>query len=271
MSDRSRQPRSDFLTAYGVLIHYEIWGDSGPDVILVPGITSPAPMWGFVAERMAAFARVFVMDVRGRGLSDRRETLSYRERDCARDVIALARRLHRPLIVGHSMGGRIGVAAAAFAPELFSGLIAADPPVSGPGRRHYPTPLVWYLDAMEELANGGGYEAARRATPTWSEELTALRAKWLPTCSREAVIGAYNSFHEDSMHELLPRVMCPTLLLYAEHGDTIREEDAAEFVDLLPDGQAQRIDDAGHMIPYDQLTPFVDAVRAFVTEHGATR
>lgn len=259
------RPQSLFLMADGVLQHRMVWGDSGPDMILVPGITSPAALWGFVAERLADFARVHVVDVRGRGLSDHRPGLPYGERDCAGDILALAARLDRPILLGHSMGARIAVAAAAREPERFRCLVAADPPVSGPGRRPYPAQLDWYLEAIAEVSNGGGAEAARRAVPHWSDEQVELRATWLPTCSVEAVAAAYRSFHEDSMHELLPAVACPTLLLYAEQGGVISDADAAEVVDLLPAGRAVRIDGAGHMIPWDQLDAFVAEVRQFVT------
>jgi len=262
------RPRSLFLSPGGVLQHRLVWGESGPDMILVPGITSPAALWGFVAERLAAFARVHVVDVRGRGLSDHRPDLSYRERDCAADILALADTLDRPILLGHSMGARIGVAAAARAPERFRCLIAVDPPVSGPGRRPYPAQLDWYLEAIAEVSNGGGIEAARRAVPHWNEEQVALRATWLPTCSVEAVTQAYHSFHEDSMHDLLPAVACPSLLIYAEQGGVISDADAAEIVNLLPSGRAVRIDGAGHMIPWDQLDAFVETVRDYLTRQA---
>ena len=88
--------------------------------------------------------------------------------------------------------------------------------------------------------------------------------EWLPTCDRHAVVESYKSFHEEDLHGDLPRITVDTLLLYAEKGDTVREADADEIVGALKRGRKQRIDGAGHMIPFDQLDRFVSAVHAFL-------
>lgn len=265
----SLRPTSRYLKNKGVLQHCQVWKGKGPDLLLIPGITMPAPMWGFVAERLASFSCVHVMDVRGRGLSDHTPGLSYKLADLAEDALAAAAALDNPILVGHSMGARIAVAAAAAGGGNFSRLIAVDPPVSGPGRRPYPSPLDWYIDAIREVSEGGGLEAARRAVPHWPEEQIELRATWLPTCSEEAVTQTYRSFHEESLHDLLPLVRCPTLLLYAGLGGVITDEDAAEFVGLLPDGKAVKVDRAGHMIPWDRFDIFVAEVKAFALSKTA--
>lgn len=261
----SSRPTSRYLKNRGVLQHYQVWDGEGPDLLLIPGITMPAPMWGFVAERLASFSRVHVMDVRGRGLSDHTPGLSYKLADLAEDALAVAATLENPVLLGHSMGARIGVAAAAADSGAFSRLIAVDPPVSGPGRRSYPSPLNWYIDAIREVSEGGGLEAARRAVPNWPEEQIELRATWLPTCSEEAVAETYRSFHEESLHDLLPLVNCPTLLMYAELGGVISDEDAEEFVGSVPAATSVKVTGAGHMIPWDRLDAFVAEIEAFMS------
>lgn len=84
------------------LIHYP---GPGPQMLLIPGITSPAITWGFVAERLAARFDVHVLDVRGRGLSAAGD-LDYTLDAMADDAIAVvaAAGLHRPVVLGHSMG-----------------------------------------------------------------------------------------------------------------------------------------------------------------------
>ena len=103
-------------------------------VILIPGITSPAVTWGFVAERFGRHVDTYVLDVRGRGLSSSGPGLDYSLDAQAADVVALAQALglKRYTLVGHSMGGRIAVRAARSQPAGLSQLIIVDPPVSGP-------------------------------------------------------------------------------------------------------------------------------------------
>ena len=61
-----------------------------------------------------------------------------------------------------------------------------------------------------------------------------------------------------------PKLAAPTLLIYAEKGGTISDAEADEIVRALKQGRKQRIDGAGHMIPWDRLDAFVSAVHEFV-------
>ena len=67
------QPRgeSGYVEAGGTRLHYLSYGQRGPQLVIVPGITSPAITWEFVAEELARDYRVYTIDVRGRGLSDK--------------------------------------------------------------------------------------------------------------------------------------------------------------------------------------------------------
>ena len=57
------------VAANQVRLHYLRYGGKGHALVLIPGITSPAITWGFVAEKLAQFFDVYVLDIRGRGLS----------------------------------------------------------------------------------------------------------------------------------------------------------------------------------------------------------
>src|ERR1700730_590369 len=100
--------------ANGIRQHYIRYGGQGIPLILIPGITSPAITWGFVGERFGRHFDTYVLDVRGRGLSESRSDLDYRLDACAKDLVAFAEvlGLSNYVLVGHSMGGRIAIRAA---------------------------------------------------------------------------------------------------------------------------------------------------------------
>ena len=135
--------------------------------------------------------------------------------------------------------------------------------LAGQGRRPYPLPLDWYLESIDAVSRGLGYEQMKKSLP-WSEEHLELRMEWLPTCDRAAVIESHKSFQEEEIHSDLPKLAAPTLLIYAEKGGTISDAEADEIVRALKQGRKQRIDGAGHMIPWDRLDAFVSAVHEFV-------
>lgn len=235
-------------------------------VIIVPGITSPAMTWTFVGERFGLAFDTYVLDVRGRGLSEASATLDYGLSAQAADVVDFADALGLAgySIVGHSMGGRIGARAAAQAPAGLRRLVMVDPPVSGPGRRAYPAALPWYVDSIALAREGIDAEGMRRFCPTWSEVHLRVRAEWLHTCDERAVRTSFEGFQGDDFHGDLARVKVPTLLITAERGDVVRPEDVAEMRELLPGLAEARVAGAGHMIPYDNEEGFYRAFGEFL-------
>jgi N-formylmaleamate deformylase len=253
------------VQANGIRQHYLRYGGVGATLILVPGITSPAITWGFVAERLAERFDVYVLDVRGRGLSQAGPGLDYGIDVCADDIsgFCAALSLAAPMALGHSMGARHLIRAAARG-GIFDRLLLIDPPVSGPGRRAYPAKLAWYLDSMALACAGIDAEGLRVFSPTWTEEQRCLRAAWLHTCDERAVIASFKGFSDDDIHADLPRVAVPTVLVAAEQGGVIGEADVEEIHRLNPKIAAVRVAGAGHMIPWDNLEGFLAALEPYL-------
>ncbi|WP_144641677.1 alpha/beta fold hydrolase, partial [Bordetella genomosp. 13] len=186
--------------ANGIRQHYLRYGGAQADrdpVIIVPGITSPAVTWGYVAERFGQVFDTYVLDVRGRGLSQADASLDYGLDAQAADVLAFAQALglERYSLVGHSMGARIGIRAARTQPAALARLVMVDPPVSGPGRRPYPAKLPWYVGSMAQARAGMTAEDMLAYCPTWTEEQRQLRAQWLHTCDERAILASFDGFH----------------------------------------------------------------------------
>ncbi|GLC91087.1 alpha/beta hydrolase [Cupriavidus sp. TA19] len=258
--------------ANGIRQHYLRYGGNVDEraardaVIIVPGITSPAVTWGFVGERLGTCLDTYILDVRGRGLSSAEPELDYGLDAQARDVVAFAEALglQRYSVVGHSMGARIGLRAAAGRPGGLARLVMVDPPVSGPGRRPYPAQLPWYVDSIRLSRDGTDLEGMRRFCPTWTDEQLRLRAEWLHTCNEDAVVRSFEDFHRDDIHADMPKVRVPTLLVTAGRGDVVKPEDVAEIRTLLPGVLVSHVANAGHMIPWDDEAGFYAALGDFL-------
>jgi N-formylmaleamate deformylase len=260
------------VAANGIRQHYLRYGGAGgarserAAIILIPGITSPAITWGFVGDVLGRAFDTYVIDVRGRGLSEASPTLDYRLDAQGDDVVALAASLglKRFVLVGHSMGARIVARAAAHKPAGLESVVLVDPPVSGPGRREYPGKTPWYVDSMALARDGVNAEAMRAFCPTWSDNDLRLRAEWLHTCDERAVLESYEGFHTDDFHADAAQLHVPSLLITAERGDVVRDEDVAELQRATPSMQHVRVPDAGHMIPWDNAAGFYAAFGDFL-------
>lgn len=102
-------------TADGVTIHYETIG-SGPDLLLVHGLTDSALTWGPVTGLLAEHYRVTTLDLRGMGRSG--DSDDYDAAGMVRDLAAVvaAAGLEDPLVVGHSLGGIVASGYSGLAP-----------------------------------------------------------------------------------------------------------------------------------------------------------
>lgn len=263
------------VQANGIRQHYLRFGGAhvGRDpVIIVPGITSPAVTWAFVAEHIGKTFDTYVLDVRGRGLSSASDALDYSLDAQAADLNAFAMALgfERYSVIGHSMGARIGIRAARSQPAGMARLAMIDPPVSGPGRRSYPSQLPWYIDSIRQAREGMSAEAMRAFCPTWTNEQLALRAQWLHTCDERAIRTSFEGFHADDIHADLPLLKIPALLVTAGRGDVVRDEDVKEIRGLVPQLEHVRVQDAGHMIPWDDEAGFYAALGDFLGAALAT-
>jgi N-formylmaleamate deformylase len=260
------------VRANGIRQHYLRFGGAsgaraGRDpVIIVPGITSPAATWAFVGERFGQQFDTYVLDVRGRGLSESSDTLDYSLDAQAADLLALAGALglSRYSVVGHSMGGRIGVRAARTAGPAMARLVMVDPPVSGPGRRAYPAKLPWYVDSIRLARAGIDAEGMRAFCPTWTEEQLRVRAQWLHTCDERAMLASFEGFHTDDIHADLPHVKAAAMLMTAGRGDVVLAQDVQEIQNLLPAIVTSHVANAGHMIPWDDEEGFYRAFGDFL-------
>ncbi|MCU1513598.1 MAG: hypothetical protein JWO10_688 [Microbacteriaceae bacterium] len=112
----------------GVPIAYGVSG-TGPDMVLVHGSGGFHQWWHLVAPALETRWRLIVIDLSGHGDSGHRATRSdYTPERWAAEVLAVidAVGAEHPVFVGHSMGGRIGLAAASMRPDAFAGLVLID-------------------------------------------------------------------------------------------------------------------------------------------------
>lgn len=255
------------VRANGIRQHYLRYGGKGAPLVLIPGITSPAITWGFVGERLGRTYDTYVLDVRGRGLSETGPDLDYSLDTYVKDAsgFAAALKLDRYRLVGHSMGARIAARMGRTEGAKLERVALIDPPLSGPGRRPYVKSLSFYLDAIHEAREGrADVEAIRKTYPGWNEEQLRLRAEWLHTCDDTAIEASLRGINEDDIHVDLPKIVAPALLMVAGKGGVIDADDIAGVQKLLPSIVVKKLEHVGHMIPFDDLEGFLGALDGFL-------
>jgi pimeloyl-ACP methyl ester carboxylesterase len=123
----------------GVEIRYGVSGEAGRDLVLVHGHGAHHLWWHAVAPLLEQNWRVIQLDLSGHGDSGHRPV--YTPWSWAADVHAVVDAVgaRRPVLVGHSLGGMITLAAAVARPGRVGGLVLVDA-APRPPHRYRPVP-----------------------------------------------------------------------------------------------------------------------------------
>jgi pimeloyl-ACP methyl ester carboxylesterase len=109
-------------------ISIEVVGAKGPDVILIPGLSTPREVWRPIAQSLSATHRVHLVQVRGfgepAGANAQGPILAPMVEDLARYIAE--KKLKSPAVIGHSMGGLAALMLAVNHPDLPGRLMIVD-------------------------------------------------------------------------------------------------------------------------------------------------
>ena len=113
--------RSHNIVLRGMRFHFLEWGNpANPAIILLHGGHQQAHSWDLVSLNLAQHYHVFALDQRGHGDSEWARDVDYSGQAQAADaasVIAALGLAGKPVVVGHSMGGRNGMLLARKMPD----------------------------------------------------------------------------------------------------------------------------------------------------------
>lgn len=120
--------RTAAIDVPGGRLHYAVWGERGPLILLSHGITGHHRSFDALARELAADYCLLAPDHRGRGRS-RDISGPWGMREHAADVLRVLDAEGRDtidLFLGHSMGGFIAAVTAAMAPQRVARLLMVD-------------------------------------------------------------------------------------------------------------------------------------------------
>lgn len=261
---------SIYLKANGLLHHIRQYGaPKDPALVLLPGITSPAPTADFLADWLAKLGLcVYLPDIRGRGQTQVAPSGGYRMVDYAADVDGLIKALglQTPFMVGHSMGARIAAAYTAWhVEEEHNLLVLVDPPLCGPGRGDYPTPIESFMEQLNEAKAGTTAEAVRRFYPKWPDRELQLRAHVLSSCDETAVRETHAAFSTEDFFEIWRGLTPATALIYGEESPVVTAQGVNDLARSNPLIPLYGVPSAGHMVPWDNREDFFKVLNALIT------
>ncbi|MET9489826.1 alpha/beta hydrolase [Nocardia sp. NPDC006630] len=218
-------------------------------IVLVHGIRLSGMSWSVVRDNMDAGWPVLAIDLPGHGgRRGERFTLS-----AGIDAImeAIDQLGGRALVVGHSLGGYVSIAAAGRHPDQIAGLVLAGC-TTAPSSRALTTPFLLMHRVLSTLPDQGD-AISRQILRTFLPRpvVTAIERGGIAT---EAIPDAIASIRGSDPVGGLGRYSGPVWFLNGSHDHFRRHEQ--RFLAASPNGRLMIIPRAGHYLPLARPAEF---------------
>lgn len=239
---------------------------SGPDVILIPGLTEGRNVWASAVRAVPGY-RYHLVQVAGfagepaRG-NARGPVVAPLARELARYIEA--QRLRRPAIIGHSMGGTLAMMLAADHPRLVGRVMVVDmlpAPAGLFGQNPADTSSI-----ARGIAGLTETEGGRRLFSSFVNVFAPPDSSFRN--SDPAVVGrAMNELAAMDLTDRLPAIRVPLTIVYASPSERVGQAIDRRFERAYArarNSRFVRIDRSGHMIMFDQPVRLEEAIRDFL-------
>jgi pimeloyl-ACP methyl ester carboxylesterase len=262
------------LVVRGLRLHLLEWGEPGrPGLGFLHGGSAHAHWFDAVAPAFAGRFHVVALDQRGHGLSAWPQPPAYATEDFAGDLLGVLDALgwERAVIAGHSMGGHVATAFAAWHPERVRALVVIDARPSIPE------------DRLRRMQGRGARPPRRHASR--EDAVAAFRLLPPETRADPALLAhlaeqgvaprqggwAYR-FDPDTARvrrptdgwRLLGRITAPTLIVRGEWSPILPRETAADMAVKIRDARVVEVPRTYHHLVLDDPPAFIAVLDDFL-------
>jgi len=260
--------------------------EGAPDLILIPGLSSSPAVWQGTVDHLNGRYRVHRIHVAGFAgaaaqANAQGDTPQPVGAPVAEEIARYIREQHlnRPAVVGHSMGGTMGMMLAARHPDLVGRLMVVD--------------MIPFMGAMFGAPGATAESVTPVADQIWTAQSTSPREAYVAQAT-PAINGMINteSRREEALQDMrgsdqkvsaaafrelvttdlrpeLARITAPTEVLYVKFNDARMTDAITDAIyqtsfATLPGARLKRIDDSAHFIMFDQPEAFYGELDAFL-------
>lgn len=277
-----------FLTAFQIssviaepaLISTKIVGKGKP-IILIHGMACAPEVWDEFVEKYQDKNELHLVRIKGFGNAEKGEANHYLE-EVKNELISYVRdnKLNKPTIIGHSMGGFLGLWAAAEAPELFGKIVSVDgvpyfpvlvmPGITAETAKAVSNQMTSAMSNMSPEAKKANQEmmiASMIATEEKRPKVVEMGINSNPT-----VIGqAYGEMYTTDIRPLMGKIKVPVLIFgswaaYEMYGST-KETVTIGYQDQIKDIPNSKLlvaEKAYHFVFYDEPDWFYSELDEFL-------
>lgn len=250
---------------------------SGPDLILIPGLSSHHNVWDSIAGPLESRYRLHLIQVNGfAGFAPGANADGLVSAPVAEEIARYigTAGLTKPAVIGHSMGGSIGMMLAARHPDLVGHLMVLDmPPFLGVwmgGPEATPASIQPMADQIRAKPDSFVFEFTKMVSGmTNRDSLQGRLVETLSASDQRTIINAFIELLVTDLRPELGRITAPMAVLYVippDAGMPPEQYEAALRASYAnaPNAKLVKIENALHFIQLDQPARLVAEIDAFV-------
>jgi pimeloyl-ACP methyl ester carboxylesterase len=259
--------------------HFLEWGHAdAPVIVLLHGGHQSAHSWDLVSLHLAARYRVLALDQRGHGDSEWARDVAYSNHEMSLDAEAFiaAMGLEKPIVIGHSMGGRNTMLLLRRNPAVARAAVIVDvgPELSEKGR----AAIAGFVQGNQEFDDLEHFvRNVRQYDPYRPREhiertvrynmLERADGKYVSKCDsnpRRLGIVRRTGPLETITLEDTAKFDLPVLLVRGANSNILAPDAAERFAAALPHGSLVTVPDCGHNVHGQNTKGFIGALGEFL-------
>jgi len=243
-------------------------------LVLLHGLFGSGANWRGIARRLSAGRRVLVMDMRNHGRSFNDSTMTYPQ--MARDVLDTldGQGIDHADLLGHSMGGKVAMAAALDNPGRVNRLIVVD--IAPVIYTHTHMPLIEAMMSLDASSLGSRAEADEKLGSSIRDQMT--RGFLLQSLEKNADEGYRWRLNLEALQRGMDDLVGfpefpdktfdgPVLFVYGSDSEYVQHEHRPGISRYFPNAGYAAVEDAGHWVHADQPGLLIEQVEKFLKDN----
>jgi pimeloyl-ACP methyl ester carboxylesterase len=242
----------------------------GRPVILLHGWLGSWALWQDTMAYLGSFYRVYALDFWGFGESGKKRN-SYAVQDFVSlvDQFMDCMGIDSAPLVGHSMGGTVGLSVATQYPNRVNKVVVVGSPIEGSslalllkllGKR--PVAVILFNMMWAFRLGLRAYAPQICHDPRFPD----MMDKDLSRTTVESFLLSIASLHRTDLRPSLPQIKIPTMGMYGGRDIIVDPQQWKPLQEGIPHARIERFLRAGHFIMLDDSQPFLCKLKEFLDE-----
>ncbi len=247
-------------------------GENGSNIIILHGIFGSSDNWLTIGKVLAENHTVYMLDQRNHGQSPRSEVFNYEAMAADLKEFIDDYAIENPILVGHSMGGKVVMQFAMNFPEAFAKMVVVDI-----APKFYPVHHSMILQGLASVdlenlkSRTEANEILKRFEESEGVRQFLLKNLWrnpaknnefdwrinVPVIAKNIDVVGHELENEKSVSK-------PILFIRGAESHYIQPEDERKIWELFPNYELETIEGAGHWVQADKPQEFIEVLSRFV-------